>query len=101
MAMLRLIPLLGEILEKMMLVNQGDVPVIAGESKISRLRRRFRSAFLNTFDFYGSHQYQHHTRDEEIRSLVRELQPDASRIRNLDKYFQRPTPIGCALRVFR
>lgn len=101
MALLRLVPLLGTVLEKLHLVAQGDVPVVLGESWLARLKRRFRAASLNTFDAYGSHQYQHHKRDEEIRALVRELQPDASRIMNMEKYFLRPTPIGCALRVFR
>jgi hypothetical protein len=34
-------------------------------------------------------------------ALATELQPDRARIGNLDRYFRRPTPIGCALRVFR
>lgn len=101
MATLRLVPGFGELLEKLLLVGQGDVPVIEGESRLSRLKRRFRSASLNTFDAYGSHQYQHHKRDEEIRALTKELQPDSSKVLNADKYFLRPTPIGCALRVFR
>lgn len=101
MAMLRLVPGLGGLLEKLLLVGQGDVPIVIGESLISRLKRRFKAASLNTFDAYGSHQYQHHKRDEEIRSLVKELQPDASKVLNSDKYFLRPPPIGCALRVFR
>jgi len=101
MALLRLIPLLGMVLEKLHLVAQGDVPVVQGESWLARLKRRFRAASLNTFDAYGSHQFQHHKRDDEIRALVRQLQPDASRVMNADRYFLRPTPIGCALRVFR
>jgi SAM-dependent methyltransferase len=101
MATLRLLPGFGELLEKLLLVGQGDVPVIEGESRLSRLKRRFRSASLNTFDSYGSHQYQHHKRDEEIRALIKELQPDSSKVLNAVKYFLRPTPIGCALRVFR
>jgi hypothetical protein len=101
MAALRLIPGFGEILEKTTLVVQGDVPAIKGESWLQRLRRRYKAACLNTFDAYGSHAYQHHKRDEEIRSLVTELQPDESRVINQEKYFSRPAPIGCALRVFR
>jgi SAM-dependent methyltransferase/uncharacterized protein YbaR (Trm112 family) len=101
MAALRLAPGLGELLEKLLLVGQGDVPVIPGEPALSRLRRRYRSASLNTFDAYGSHQYQHHKRDDEIRALVSALQPDARKVGNMDKYFLRPPPVGCALRVFR
>lgn len=101
MAVLRLVPGLGELLEKLLVVAQGDVPVIDGESALFRLRRRFKSASLNTFDAYGSHAYQHHKRDEEIQALTQELQPDPSKIINANKYYLRPTPIGCALRVFR
>jgi ubiquinone/menaquinone biosynthesis C-methylase UbiE len=101
MATLRLVPILGEALEKLLLVGQGDVPIIVGEPKLSRLKRRFRSASLNTFDAFGSHHFQHHKRDNEIRALVKEFQPELSKVINVDKYFQRPPPIGCALRVFR
>lgn len=101
MAILRLIPGIGGILEKLLLVGQGDVPRIAGQSSLEHLRRRFRSAALNTFDAYGSHSYQHHKRDDEIQALINELQPDVSKVLNADKYFRRPPPIGCALRLFR
>ena len=101
MATLRLIPLLGEILEKSLLVQQGDVPLVRDEGLVSRLKRRFRSASLNTFDNFGSQYFQHHKRDEEIKKLVNELQPDMSKVLNAEEYFKRPPPIGCALRVFR
>jgi len=39
--------------------------------------------------------------DDEIRELVNTLQPDITKILNMDKYFLRPAPIGCALRIFR
>jgi SAM-dependent methyltransferase len=101
MASLRLVPVLGELLEKMLLVGQGDVPIIQGESIFSRLKRRFKAASLNTFDAYGAHKYQHHKKDEEIQKLLNELQPDPFKIMNREKYFLHPTPIGCALRVFK
>ena len=94
MAALRLVPLLGWILEKSMLVVRGDVP--AGPHY---LRRAYRSAALNTFDCYGSHSYQHLKTNDEIRALVTELQPDASRVLNADRYFLRPQPVGIALRL--
>jgi uncharacterized protein YbaR (Trm112 family)/SAM-dependent methyltransferase len=99
MATLRLVPGLGELLEKLLLVGQGDVPVIPGESAAQRLKRRWRAACLNTFDAYGSHTYQHHKRDDEIRALVSSLQP--SRVLNTERYFCRPPAIGCALRLQR
>lgn len=100
-AALRLIPGLGLVLEKSGFVIQGDVPYIKSESKWQRLKRRFKNACLNTFDSYGSHQYQHHKSDDEIRNLVSSLQPNPTKILNADKYFLRPQPIGCALRVYR
>jgi SAM-dependent methyltransferase/uncharacterized protein YbaR (Trm112 family) len=98
---LRLIPVLGELLEKAGIVVQGDVPTKVGESFLSRLKRRFKNARLNTFDCYGSHQYQHHKSEAEIRALVTSLQPDPQKVLNADRYFMRPPPIGCALRVYR
>jgi uncharacterized protein YbaR (Trm112 family) len=100
-AMLRLVPLLGTVLEKMGAVVQGDVPIVADESRLNRLKRRFKNARLNTFDCYGSHQYQHHKSHAEIRELVHSLQPDPKKVSNAERYFQRPPPIGCALRVYR
>lgn len=97
----RLAPVAGTLLEKANLCVQGDVPAVEGESGLHRLRRRFRATTLNTFDAYGAHAYQHHKSDVEIRSLIAELQPDASRILNVDRYFSRPQPFGCALRVRR
>ena len=75
--------------------------MIGGESAWGRLKRRFDTTCLNTFDAYGSHQYQHHKSDDEIKALVAALQPDASKILNMERYFVRPAPIGCALRIFR
>ncbi len=101
MASLRLVPGLGLFLEKAGFCVQGDVPEIDGESKWERIKRRFNCTSLNTFDSYGSHQYQHLKSDAEIRELVNTLQPNATKILNMDKYFLRPAPIGCALRIFR
>ena len=101
MAALRLVPGLGVFLEKSGFCVQGDVPRLDGESAWVRMKRHFKNTKLNTFDWYGSHQYQHHKSDDEIRTLVKALQPDPMKILNMDKYFLRPPPIGCALRIFR
>lgn len=101
MAGLRLVPGLGWVLEKSNFCIQGDVPRRPGEPRVHRLKRRFRATELNTFDSYGSHEYQHHKRDDELRALAHELQPDEAKVLNADKYFARPPPIGCALRVRR
>jgi hypothetical protein len=99
MGALRLIPVLGTLLEKMNFAVQGDVPNTKGV--LDRLRRRYRATVLNTFDGYGSHTYQHHKTDDEIRALLESLQPDSGKIANTDRYFLRPPAFGCALRVFR
>lgn len=96
MALLRFVPILGYVLEKSGLMVLGDVPEGPG-----RWRRAYRLGVLNTFDCYGSHAYQHLKTDAEIRSLVAELQPDAEKVRNVERYFQRPQPIAIALRLSR
>ena len=101
LAILRLVPGLGLFLEKSGFCVQGDVPQLAGESTWKRMSRRFKNTSLNTFDGFGSHQYQHHKSDDEIRALVSALQPEPAKVRNMDTYFLRPAPIGCALRVSR
>lgn len=94
MAALRFVPVLGWLLEKASFLVRGNVPVGP-----NYLRRAYRSAALNTFDWYGSHSYQHLKTDDEIRALVQELQPDPSKVANADRYFLRPPPIGIALRL--
>lgn len=101
MAALRFIPGLGALLEMSGLCMQGEVPKIEGEPAWARMKRRFKNTSLNTFDWYGSHRYQHHKSEAEMRDLVAELQSDLSKVGNLDKYFARPPPIGCALRIAR
>lgn len=100
-AILRLIPILGYLLDKLHFVIQGDVRRAKNESINQYLRRRFKSARLNTFDAYGSHSFQHHKSDFEILNLALSLQKDSSKIINLEKYFLRPQPIGCALRLIK
>ena len=96
MSILRFIPLVGLILEKAGFMVRGDVSL--GPRLLMRL---FKSGVLNTFDCYGSHQFQHLKSEEEIKSLVQELQPNCDKVLNVDRYFQRPAPIGCALRIFK
>jgi len=101
MAFFRLVPVLGVLLEKSGLCVRGDVTKIADEPKWTYIKRSFKNTALNTFDCFGSHSFQHHKSDDEIRALVQALQPDSTKVLNMDKYFQRPQPIGCALRIFR
>ena len=95
----RMIPLLGWFLEKSGFANQGDVPVIPGESFWNRIKRRYKCCCLNTFDGFGSHKYQHLKSNEEIMALVKNLQPNLNKVSNLEKYFSRPPFIGTALRI--
>jgi len=90
MGFLRLIPRVGIVLEKLNFCVQGDVPNTKGA--LDRIRRRYCATVLNTFHAYGSHTYQHHKTDEEIRALVRQLQCDESKVLNADRYFLRPQP---------
>lgn len=101
MALLSLMPGLGYFLEKSGLCVTGDVPKLGKDSTWEYLKRRFKNTSLNTFDNLGSHHYQHLKTDDEIRALVKAMQPDLARVLNYEKYFHRPAPIGCALRVFR
>ena len=101
MALLRLVPGLGVFLEKSGFCVMGDVPRLPAESAWGYLLRRFKNTSLNTFDGFGSHKFQHLKSDDEIRTLVNAMQPDAAKVVNLDKYFIRSGPIGCALRVYR
>jgi uncharacterized protein YbaR (Trm112 family) len=99
--MLRLVPGLGLLLEKCYICQQGDVPHVSGESVGSTLRRRYAATVLNTFDWYGAHRYQHYKSAAELRRLVAELQPDRSRVENLDRCLGARPPIGTAIRVKR
>lgn len=94
MSLLRFVPFLGWLLEKSLLMVRGDVPKGPGY-----LRRSYISGVLNTFDWYGGHAHQHHKTEQELRRLVTQLQPDVARIGNLDVYFSRPQPAGCAIRL--
>lgn len=94
MATLRFIPGLGWLLEKSMVMVRGDVP-----EGPNRMKRLYRAAVLNTFDYFGSHSYQHHKSFEELRALATQLQPDSSQHLNANTFFTRPQPIGVALRL--
>ena len=88
------VPAVGRFLLLSMMAMCGDVPAGPGWSE-----RRRRQTYLNTYDWYGSHAYQHHLSDDELKGIAFELQPDGARIGNLQTYFSRPRPHGIALRV--
>lgn len=90
---LSVIPVLGTVLDKMLIVVKGE------SARGTSLILKYKYAVMNTFDCYGSHAYQHLKTDEEIKNLVNELQPKAEYVKNMDSYFLRPQPVGCALRI--
>jgi ubiquinone/menaquinone biosynthesis C-methylase UbiE len=98
-AALRLTPFFGAALEKAGFCVQGEV--LSPDGSPAGFRERFHATRLNTFDAFGSHTYQHLKTDDEMRALIRSLQPDSGKVRNVDRYFSRPAPIGCALRIMR
>ena len=100
-AFLRFIPVLGILLEKSYFIFQGDIPNIKNESFFKRLKRKYQNTVLNTFDAYGSHKYQWHKTNDEIKNLLNSFSPKPSKILNKEKYFRNKPPIGIALRVFR
>jgi 2-polyprenyl-3-methyl-5-hydroxy-6-metoxy-1,4-benzoquinol methylase/uncharacterized protein YbaR (Trm112 family) len=95
-SLLRFIPVLGLLLEKTHVMVRGDVPM--GPNYLARC---YKAGVLNTFDWYGAHHFQHHKADDEIRALVDELQPDNTKVLNMDRYFERPPPVGIALRLVK
>jgi ubiquinone/menaquinone biosynthesis C-methylase UbiE len=99
MAALRQIPLIGFGLEKVGFCVRGRLTTDA--TGTTTLLQSFRTTRLNTFDCFGSHQFQHLLSDADLMEIVSELQPDAAKVLNVTKYFSRPAPIGCALRVLR
>lgn len=99
MGALRLVPILGWLNNKLRLSLTGKVPLIEGESWLNRQKRVYSLTVLNTFDTYGSHAYQHHLSEVEQRKIIEALQPDHSKLRNLDAYFASPQPTGCAIRI--
>jgi ubiquinone/menaquinone biosynthesis C-methylase UbiE len=99
LAALRQVPVAGPFFEKAGFCSQGEV--LTPDGSAPDIGACFRATRLNTFDQFGSHKYQHVKTESEIRSLVASLQPDDSKVLNVNSYFERPAPIGCALRVRR
>ncbi len=96
MSILRFIPIIGVVLEKSNIMFRGNVP--KGPDYI---KRAYLSGVLNTFDWFGSHEYQHYTSNDELVDLINNLQPNKEKVLNTKEYFSRPQPIGIALRLFK
>lgn len=96
MAALRFVPVLGPLLEKSQMMVRGQIA--PGPDYVKRL---YTNAVLNTYDWYGSHSYQHQKTPDEITQLMRTLDPPAHRVENLSQFLSRPIPPGLAIRAFR
>lgn len=96
MARMRFVPGLGRFLEAAQFLVRGDVP--AGDRYAERL---YQATVLNTFDWYGGHQYQHQLSAAELSDICARLSPPPKTVRNLDAYFRRPLAPGLPLRLFR
>lgn len=94
MSALRLVPVVGVLVEKADLMRQGEV-----EPGGNQLLKKFRIGVMNTLDYFGSHSYQHHKSFEELQALADELQPDRRKQPNRTAFFVRPQPPGIMLRV--
>jgi ubiquinone/menaquinone biosynthesis C-methylase UbiE len=94
MARMRMVPIIGTLLEKAQFVVRGDVP--PGERYKERLLTQ---SILNTFDWYGAHRYQHYLSAAELAEICNELNPRPSQVLNLDAYYKRPLPPGLPLRL--
>jgi len=102
MGVLWFVPVVGWMLHKSMMIIKGNTPSDKNETFLERLKREFYSVVTNTYDWYGSHSYQHHITNEELTKLLGELQPDNSKVLNQDKYFSRkPVYDGASLRVVK
>ncbi len=51
--------------------------------------------------FHLAHAFQWHLSNKEVKQLLDNLNPKPTAIKNKSKYFERPQPIGCALRVIK
>ncbi len=99
MGILRFVPILGFFLEKLHFCVTGIVPRTG--SLWTDVRRKYRATVVNTFDAMGSHKYQHHKSNDEIRALVNRLQPNSEKVMNTREYFAKYRPVQCALRLFK
>lgn len=100
MAALRFVPVAGWALEGAFFMVRGDVP--RGNDSWFRWKwRGYKQTVLNTFDIFGSHSYQHILSKDELRAIIRSLQPDDTRVLNFERAFEWPPRAACAFRIFK
>jgi ubiquinone/menaquinone biosynthesis C-methylase UbiE/uncharacterized protein YbaR (Trm112 family) len=102
MGILWFVPILGWVLRKSMMIIKGNTPKDESESLFEKIKRTYYSVVTNTYDWYGSHSYQHHITNGELKKLLYDLQPDEEKILNQEKYYSRnPVYDGASLRVVK
>lgn len=74
---------------------------LLSESAWVYMKSRFKIPASIPCDCFGSHLFQHLKSDEDIRALVKVMQPDTAKVSKMGKYFLHSAPIGCALWVLR
>lgn len=102
MGVLWFVPPIGWLCRKSMMLIKGNTPKDEKESLTEKLKREYYSVVTNTYDWYGSHSYQHHITKDALTDILQELQPDERKILNTRKYFSR-TPVydGASLRIVK
>lgn len=100
MAALRTVPLLGWALEGSLFMVRGEVPR-GTDSARDFAKRSAKQTALNTFDWYGSHSYQHILSQDELQKIVGSLQPDRAKTLNFDEVFVWPPKPSMAFRIFK
>lgn len=102
MGVLWFVPVLGWLLRKSMIMIKGNTPLDKKETLLEKIKRTYYSVVTNTYDWYGSHTYQHHITNNDLKKLLYDLQPDESKILNQEKYYSRdPVYDGASLRVVK
>lgn len=92
MSVLRFIPILGWVLEGCLFMARGDV---AGQT----MKKKYDAGVLNTFDMFGSHEFQHVLSAKAIEEIIQSLNP--TKVENFEKSFGNPPVVGAAVRVFK
>jgi uncharacterized protein YbaR (Trm112 family)/2-polyprenyl-3-methyl-5-hydroxy-6-metoxy-1,4-benzoquinol methylase len=91
LAAVSMVPVLEWPLMKLVAVR-GDVP-----KGPHYLRRKYRQTVLNTYDWHGSHEYQHYFTPRQLEALVREAGIALEKVPNFREVVEQPLP-GQALR---
>lgn len=94
MGRLRMVPILGVLLEKANFLVRGEVP--PGDRYQERL---YETTVLNTFDWFGSHKYQHQLSADELAAICSALTPKPQKVLNLEAYRHRPMLPGLPIRL--